>query len=424
MKLVCAPRDHEFCDQSDALEVVLFDRSDRPSRGQIGRKVKAAIIRGKLEAAARAWDFLALALSATAADLAGHRQMSPDGWTREFELEVSTVDPTFWNSQRAVVEQLLGFLTTDIWRVNFIEGGISPVPTGEAVQPAEDCIILLSGGLDSFIGGVDAVASGKRPFAVSQTVRGDAENQRIFAQSIGGLRHLQLNHAARIPYPERPPSQRARSLLFFAYGVLAATTLEHYRAGQAVTLYVCENGFISVNPPLTGARLGSLSTRTTHPRVISLVQQLLDTAGLRVRVENPYRLKTKGEMMRECKNLSLLRAHASHTTSCGRYNHFGYKHCGRCVPCLVRRAAFLTSGIDDVTEYIYADIGRDDEDYAGFDDVRAVAMAVAEAGSVGLENWIGTALSTALVGDVVPLQTMIGRELEELSALFKLYGVR
>ena len=36
-----------------------------------------------------------------------------------------------------------------------------------------------------------------------------------------------------------------------------------------VTLYMCENGFISINPPLTDARLGSLSTRTTHPVYLS-----------------------------------------------------------------------------------------------------------------------------------------------------------
>jgi hypothetical protein len=71
----------------------------------------------------------------------------------------------------------------------------------------------------------------------------------------GGLRHLQMNHNAAAPKEETPPSQRARSLIFLAYGVLAATTLEQYHGGQAVTLYVCENGFISINPPLCGFRL-------------------------------------------------------------------------------------------------------------------------------------------------------------------------
>ena len=187
---------------------------------------------------------------------------------------------------------------------------------------------------------------------------------------------------------------------------------------------MCENGFISINPPLTGTRLGSLSTRTTHPVFLGLVQRLLDAAGLRVRVENPYQLKTKGEMLRECENKTLLRAHASETTSCGRFKQFGYTHCGRCVPCLVRRAAFRASGMTDKTKYVYVDLGRDDEDYAGFDDVRSVAMALAEVKSDGLETWIGTSLSTTLLGDVGPLQAMVGRGLKELGSLFKFHGVK
>jgi 7-cyano-7-deazaguanine synthase in queuosine biosynthesis len=425
MKLVCALKDYPFAGTGDELEVVLYGHADRPTRGSAGAAVKNQIVREKLHPAKRAWDFLSLALSVTAADLAGYRHTSPDGWTRQFDLEIAVADPIFWNAEREFVEKLLGFLTTDTWQIRFIGGGISLAPDREPVRPGEDSVVLLSGGLDSFIGAIDLAANGKHPFAVSQTVRGDAENQRSFARAIGGgLRHLQVNHNAQVPHPESPASQRARSLIFMAYGVLAATTLEQYHAGGNVTLYMCENGFISINPPLTGARLGSLSTRTTHPVFLRLIQQLLDTAGLRVRVENPYQLKTKGEMLRECRTQTLLRVHASGTTSCGRYKQFGYTHCGRCVPCLVRRAAFFAWGLTDTTEYVYKELGRDDEDHAGFDDVRAVAMALAEVQSDGLESWIGTALSTALLGDIGPLEMMVGRGLNELGSLFKFHGVK
>ncbi|OQW32371.1 MAG: hypothetical protein A4E20_14015 [Nitrospira sp. SG-bin2] len=425
MKLVCAPKDYAFKGTSKVLDVVLYGQADRPTRGSVGAAVTDKMFREKLRAATRAWDFLSLALSVIAADLAGHRNMSPDGWTREFELEISVADPAFWNTQRELVGKLLEFLTTDRWQISFMEGGISPTPPKQPVMPPEDCVALLSGGLDSFIGNVDLVTDGRKPFAVSQTVRGDAKQQRSFAQKIGGgLRHLQINHNAEVPNPETPPSQRARSLIFFAYGVIAATTLKRYHVGESVTLYVCENGFISINPPLTGARLGSLSTRTTHPVLLGLLQQLLDAAGLRVRVENPYQLKTKGEMLRDCTNKALLSTHASETTSCGRFKQFGYKHCGRCVPCLVRRAAFRTAGMNDTTEYVYKNLGRNDADHAGFDDVRSVAMALAEVKSDGLETWIGTALSTKLLGDIGPLQAMVGRGLDELGSLLKFYGVK
>jgi 7-cyano-7-deazaguanine synthase in queuosine biosynthesis len=425
MKLICALSNYKFKGGKDALDVVLYARADRPTLGSIGAAIKEEITRSKLDPAARAWDFLSLALAVTVADLAGHRTKSPDGWTREFDMEVAVADPAFWNSHRNLVRRLLGFLTTDVWNVSFMGGGYAPKAPSRAFVAREECVSLLSGGLDSFIGNLDLVTAGKRPFAVSQTVVGDAENQRAFAKLMGGgLGHLQMNHNADVPDPETPSTQRARSLIFLAYGVLAATTLKRYHAGGVVILYVCENGFISVNPPLTDLRLGSLSTRTTHPVFFRLVQELFDASGLRIQMENPYQLKTKGEMLKDCADQKLLRAHASETTSCGRFLIHGHTHCGRCVPCLVRRAAFRAAGMADTTKYVYKDLGKDDDDHARFDDVRSVAMALAEVDADGLERWLGTTLSTTLLGDVTPLQAMVGRGLQELRALLAFHGVK
>ncbi len=425
MKLVCAPKTYAFPDDADVLRVILYGRPDRPEDGSAGAALMEEVLRRKLVAAPRAWDLLSLALSVIAADFAGHRDRSPDGWSREFDLEVAVTDPAFWNTQAEVVQAALAFLSTDRWRVRFVGGGMLPEPPREQVLPDEDCVVLLSGGLDSLVGVIDLVTSGKRPFAVSQTVRGDAEKQKHFAERIGGgLRHLKLNHNARVPEPENPPSQRARSLTFLAYGVLAATALARYNEGETVTLYVCENGYISINPPLTTARLGSLSTRTTHPVFLRHVQQIVDAAGLRLRIENPYQHKTKGEMLAGCADQSLLKAEAASSTSCGRYKVYGYRHCGRCVPCQVRRAAFLAWGVADKTDYVFKDLGRDDPDYAGFDDVRSAAMAIAEVKMDGLDNWLGTALSSVPPGEVAPLRGMVERGLAEIAALHRKYRVK
>ena len=197
--------------------------------------------------------------------------------------------------------KLVSYLTTDCWVIQFVGGGHLPKPPQAPIRPTEDCVTLLSGGLDSLIGVIDITAAGKKVLAVSELVRGDAEKQRDFAATIGGgLTHLQLHHNATVPNPETPPSQRARSIVFLAYGVLSATSLGRYHAGDRVDLNICENGFIAINPPLTGSRVGSLSTRTTHPVVLALFQQILTGAGIRVDVSNPYRFKTKGEMLVEC----------------------------------------------------------------------------------------------------------------------------
>lgn len=425
MKITCALSDFDFGNIDSDLNIVLYGHADDPAYGSVGAALKTKIVRSKLSPAPRAWDLLSVALAIVSTDLAGHRDRSPDGWTREFDLTISVVDAPFWNTNSALVEKLLAFLTTDRWTLRFMEGGILPAPERNPTFPDEDCVVLLSGGLDSYVGAIDLVSAGRRPFAVSQIVRGDADKQSSFAAEIGGgLRHLQFNHNADVPDSENPPSQRARSIVFLTYGVLVATTLARYHAGEDGTLYVCENGFIAINPPLTGGRLGSLSTRTAHPVVLSLIQQLLDAAGLRVRIVNPYRFKTKGEMLRECRDQALLEAHAFHTTSCARFKQFGYNHCGRCVPCLVRRAAFYAWKGEDLTYYKYGNLALNDKDHAGFDDVRSALIGIAECGEVGITRWIGATLSSGLVADKEEMKRTVERGLDEMRALLTGMGVR
>jgi 7-cyano-7-deazaguanine synthase in queuosine biosynthesis len=426
MRLLCAPKGFPFEPGSEALQVILYGPRDRehPERASVGALVKRRFLREKLAIDRRAWDLLTISLAVVTADLAEPRDYSPDGWTREFELEVAVTEPEFWASQASRLEGALAFLTTDRWGLRFIAGGEAYGAPADPVLLPEDGVVLLSGGLDSLIGCIDLVRSGKRPLAVSQVVRGDAEKQVQFAQRLGPLKHLALNHNAVTPEAQMSLSQRSRSLIFIAFGVAAATSLARYHAGEEVTLYVCENGFIAINPPLTPARLGSLSTRTAHPVFLGRLQGLLDACGLRVKLENPYRHRTKGEMLEGCLDQPLIRELAPTSTSCARFLRHGYRHCGRCMPCQIRRAAFLKWGVPDPTAYAFEDIGKGGPEHAGFDDVRSVAIALAQATTEGLDAWIGSALSRALLGDVSPLRAVVGRGLEELAALHKKYNVK
>lgn len=428
MRLVCAPEDFAF-GEDGALNVVLYGQpgaveEGRSARASAGEAAKSHFLRGRYEAAPRAWDFLSIALSVITADLAEWRNESADNWTREFELTIAVADPAFWRTQAAAFEAALKFLSTDRWRLTFVEGGLQPAPPRNAVRPAEDCVVLLSGGLDSLIGAIDLASAGRKPLAVSNIVRGDGDNQGAFAKAIGGgLRHLALNHNASPPW-DKEPSQRARSLIFIAFGVLTSTALKAYHDGGDVPFYVCENGFIAVNPPLTGARLGSLSTRTAHPEFLHRIREILAAADLRVKIINPYEHKTKGEMLRDCGDQALLTALAMDSVSCGRYRVFNYNHCGRCVPCQVRRAAFLAWGQHDTTFYRYEQLGKSDAEHAKFDDVRSVAMAVAEVSADGLQAWLGPALAYPKIGDRQPLRDLVARGLDELAALHTHLGVK
>jgi hypothetical protein len=155
-------------------------------------------------------------------------------------------------------------------------------------------------------------------------------------------------------------STRARSFLFFALGVFAGAGF-----GRSFTLYVPENGLISLNVPLDPLRLGALSTRTTHPFYIARWNQLLNLLGIPGNIENPYWNKTKGEMVSECANPKLLYSLVPRSMSCssptkGRWKGRATQHCGFCLPCLIRRASLLSIG--DPTQYTVPDLRASEMD--------------------------------------------------------------
>lgn len=401
----------------------LFEKFAGGRRGAVGGRIPAALKRARLAPTERAWDFAALAISAVAADEGCLRDNSPDGWTREISLTVAVADPGFWNSQSALVGRMLSFLTGDIWSVDFIPGGKYPTPAKQIVPRREDAVCLLSGGMDSLVGAIDLVAAGRSPFLVSQVAKGDKKQQQDFARRIApNCFHLQLNHNARQPSSSER-SQRARSMGFFGFAALAATSLAVHANGGRVEVVVPENGYISVNVPLTPMRIGSLSTRTTHPSFLGMLQELFDHASLRIDIRNPYQFKTKGEMLKGCQNQQLLEALAGVSTSCGRYARTGFQHCGRCVPCLVRRAAFLEwAHPDDTPRYKYRDLGRPDPLHRDFGDVRAASIAVATKDRVGASGWIGGALHSVPYNQRGPLIDVAERGIDEIARLLKQQG--
>lgn len=416
-RIACLP--HHLPDTGSDIRFDIYTNSRTPGRGRVGDLLPSRLRKLRLKPTERAWDFTSFALAVVAADEAVSRLRSPDGWTRELDLVVSVADPVFWNTQRARLTQALRYLSGDIWNLEFIGGGTPPAPHPSAFTRPEDIVCLLSGGMDSMIGAIDVMGEGLAPLLVSQMAKGDTKDQRRFAEHIAlGRLHLQLNHHARPPHASER-SQRARSMAFLGFGVLAATCLRKHANGGRVELRVPENGFISQNVPLTPLRTGSLSTRTTHPFFLRLIQETLDSADLRVGINNPYEHMTKGEMLTACSDQNLLRQLVDQTTSCGRYSRTGFRHCGRCVPCQVRRAAYLAWGQTDGTAkgYKYDQLGQSDAKHARFDDVRSVAIAIETVRRHGIDALIGGAMNRQLVGDPIPYRQVVEDGIAELRAL-------
>lgn len=313
-----------------------------------------------------ALDLALVAATVTAADTRISRATeSQDSWTREIDLDVPVHNPDLWYRAKKLVERTLNFLTGDRWRIFFRprhqEYRRLIDPPGEVVRPPFDCICLFSGGLDSFVGAIDLLEGGSSPLFVSHYWDPSTSSQKPCAEGLGAVygdfapRHVRAHVGFRADVikgsgPEK--TTRGRSFLFFGLAALAASGLH----GET-TVYVPENGLISLNVPLDPLRIGAWSTRTTHPFYMARWAELTHHLGLAVTWANPYRFCTKGEMLVACANRDLLRQHVAETISCSsvvkaRWKRLSPRHCGYCVPCLIRRAAIMRAFGSDLTPYV------------------------------------------------------------------------
>ncbi|MBQ3258629.1 MAG: hypothetical protein IJA67_14655 [Oscillospiraceae bacterium] len=292
---------------------------------------------------------------------------SQDSWTREITISLPVYNVDSWNTSVHIIKRMLNFLTGDLWEIEFThrttELSFLPNPL---VHPIElDAVTLFSGGMDSLIASINFLEDGSKIAFISHAADSYTKNSQTKL-----LSHFNRN------YPQNKPiyfdlwtnfedrllefgggenSTRSRSFLFIAYGICVLSGIPNVD-----TLYVPENALIALNVPLDSLRIGSHSTRTTHPFYLTCWNLLLSEIKMNKSVINPYWNKTKGEMADECKNKDLLHSIISDSISCSspqkvRYKGVHPQHCGYCVPCIIRRAAMVRAyGFsNDPTEYYY-----------------------------------------------------------------------
>lgn len=408
----------EFLEQ-ETHYFTLFSTSKREGVGHIGCRLIKDMRRWGITPSSKVWDFAVIALSVAAADRAILRRSSADGWTRRIELSIYLNHPEVWGSKCEDLETLLRFLTGDFWTLRFYKGGVDVPKAKRQEQVEADCVALLSGGVDSLVGAIDLTADGRQPLFVSHIVRGDRDIQNRIAFEVGGQdRHYQWSLSIKHP-GESEKSTRARSMVFFALAALA-TSMIPASMENPVDIFVPENGFISLNIPLGPGRLGSLSTKTTHPVYMNAIQSIWDDLGINAKLRLPYANKTKGELLSECRDQDVLIGLVGSSTSCGRYQRHQLTHCGVCVPCLIRRAAFFGAGLTDITDrgYRFEQISTADSA-----DVVATATAYIKYEVHGLQRFIGGNLSFASGEERTMHESVIERGLLELGQFLRNEGV-
>lgn len=301
---------------------------------------------------------------------------SNDGWTRDIEVEFPVNNLTTWTGKENKLKQILDFLTGDNWQVSFraiervnlyqprTNRRRSKIPHYDKTNIVSAS--LFSGGLDSLIGVIDELEKlnvNERILLVSHF---DSKSPGPNGDQLRLLNHLNLAYPNKIYWVQSKlalsrkdtsgnriaieNNYRSRSLFFIGLGCYLS---------PIDNLIIPENGTISINYPLTPSRVSSLSTRTTHPYVLKNTQELLSLLGLPTVINNPYTFKTKGEMFEECTNQTLVRRIYIGSVSCGkrgrRQFHFDnpneIHNCGRCMPCIYRRAALNKANLDNENHY-------------------------------------------------------------------------
>lgn len=299
--------------------------------------------------------FLLMALGIWAADKLLDRRQAADAWTREIVLHLPVPDSL--SPLVPDLARLLNFLTGDDWELKLRPARIDLGCRGAWPHPwRPGAVVLFSGGLDSLVGAIDRLEAGSRLVLVSHYDFGQlASLQQGLAAALTAhygperVQHL----GVRVQFPEAPEiTLRSRSLLYLALGAATAAAF-----GAATPLIIPENGWVSLNPPLTLNRLGAYSTRTTHPHFLARLSSLWERAGLNQPLDNPCQNQTKGEMLLQCRNPDLLKKLFSQTVSCSRpvvsrWQRRPAGACGYCYPCLMRRAALHLLGWDHGEDYL------------------------------------------------------------------------
>jgi hypothetical protein len=314
-----------------------------------------------------AQDFLCIASCIYAADKAVARKAEDDKWTRHLAIEIPVEHVKTWASVADELSDCVGFLTGDRWEISFRLGEkrlIQKKTRKRRVpykRPSGKAVCLFSGGLDSFIGAVDWLTDnpGEQLLLVGhydRHVAGPGADQRAL-QDVCRPKFLGRFQLAQtqvgLSSGGADTNFRSRSLLFIALGCYFAEIL-----GEGTPVIIPENGPIALNFPLTPSRRGSCSTRTVHPYFIGSLNKILASVGILNPVHNPYELKTKGELVDECRDQSVLSSAYALTRSCAKANRRDHwvnmkgpsgkapLGCGICIPCLFRRASLHKRGID------------------------------------------------------------------------------
>lgn len=301
-------------------------------------------------------DVLTLASAVFACDIAFKRG-DAESITRKIHLPIPVENLARFQGASEAILYALYCLSHDAWDVDFRQ--LPGSPEAQTYQGTHNApkVLLFSGGLDSFAAALELAQPNNTVRLISHITANQAvaDAQKSLSDYLDRLFPSQF---ARVPFrvggwsrpglgfpfpsdAAREDTQRTRSFLFLALAGLAAR-----RYGSHEIILIAENGLMAIHLPLTAARLGAFSTHTAHPEFVHTMGELLSSLlDYPIAIANPFLYMTKAEAVRRATRDHLDMVQLA--VSCWRASRISgpTRHCGYCVPCLIRRIAIEANGV-------------------------------------------------------------------------------
>lgn len=292
--------------------------------------------------------------------------------TRSISILIAVSDKSRWDSEKQHLESTLRFISGDHFTFHFVQGA-RPANDFSFSPNDEKVVSLFSGGLDSLAGVKWLNEQRKTPILVSHC----SNNKICHAQTVlsTALKRIVGNNIqffqvkARVKggkdFTIKEYTQASRSFLYLTLGSILALEM------GISNVYIFENGVLGLNIPLVSSRIFN-NTRTAHPTFLANYNRLVsDIFPNTVNIENPFILLTKGEVV-ALLNDNAYKDLVKETITCSRTDRLRWqgvqntKHCGICLPCVLRRIAIHHAGLwqhdDNYADNIFNDFNTIPQD--------------------------------------------------------------
>lgn len=276
------------------------------------------------------------------------RKLALTNRVKRIDISIPVRQVREWTSRAAILEEILRFMGGHDWHLSFVKSSLPLRKADSQTKERKEMVVLHSGGMDSACGLGSLISKTSAVQLVSfYTTQRPIQEQ--IATKLGFSQPTQMRAVWLRKKSRRGRSAFAyRSFLFLSLATLVA------RSFGASAILQFENGFMAASvPPCPNYFV----TRHAHPKYHRLFNELLSQMSFAITVENPFRWQTKRQAVLELyRTVGKEKAGPllAMTQSCWFYSYHQFhsrfererikknphEHCGVCVPCLVRRAAF------------------------------------------------------------------------------------